>query len=627
MLDDREGMSELERDRRYNDLRLKGTFEDIFMKYAKDFTDVGDEIDLETGEIVVNNGHISRMRDEQDIGDRDAGRMLRVFTEGAVKSFSDDDADELADEVGHSDGTTVNDTSEFEACEGDVITGNITEANVNGDLNIIEDTHKSHVGTDTNLNELNGGQLRLIDPTNKRLGRRPDAAAFEALGQSIALQIARFMDQWHEDAFITDSQWSVPQLPARTPTRRFLPESRSVPLARPPYSPPGSIWALPEPSTSFRPAHQAAGQLLTDHGASSAIAKTPQKDSHGVDDDYGDNISESNADDADASGEQILPSHLDGSHHAYSANTSAKRVGSGRKSRFTFSEADDNLLIKLKEEHQYSWATICSNWPDIPPYTVQFHYHKHLKNKTRQKLGSAHDDVNTEENQSHYEPTISREKSNTPKFSSPNLHNQRPEFSLKSKTTSSPIKAGCVLPMNKSNRRAIGTSRISITPHSAERPKGRKPTASVETPEIRENSAVPEFPDTSETRFLPEIIGLIEPGSLTDVQKTTKVGPLPNFQKTKEPNPSHESVKAVNSDQESLHSTKFLTISEVIVSQAPTHRNRRTLGRKKTNGALKNGLLRHETTLPPQTQRALSKLLQKRKFQTDESDSGDELAL
>src|SRR6266576_6774054 len=108
MPDDREGMSGLERDRRYNDLRLKGTFEDIFMKYAKDFTDVGDEIDLETGEIVVNNGHISQMRDEQDIGDRDVRRMLRVFTEDMVKSFSDDDADKLADEVGNSDGTTAN---------------------------------------------------------------------------------------------------------------------------------------------------------------------------------------------------------------------------------------------------------------------------------------------------------------------------------------------------------------------------------------------------------------------------------------------------------------------------------------------------------------------------------------
>lgn len=627
MPDDREGMSGLERDRRYNDLRLKDTFEDIFMKYAKDFTDVGDEIDLETGEIVVNNGHISRMRDEQDIGDRDAGRMLRVFSEGMVKNFSDDDADELADEVGHSDGTITNDTSEFEACEGDVIIGNITKANVNGDLNIIEDTHKSHVGTNTNLNELNGGQLRLTDATNKRLGRRPDAAAFEALGQSIALQIARFMGQWREDAFITDPEWSAPQLPVRTPTRRFLPESRSVPLAHSPYSSSGSIWALPEASTSFQPAHRAARQLLMDHGASSAITEAPQKDSRGVDDNYGDDISESNADDADASGEQILPSYLDRSHHTYSANTSAKRVGSGRKSRFTFSEADDNLLIKLKEEHQYTWATICSNWPDIPPYTVQFHYHKHLKNKTRQILESTHDDVNIEENQSHYKPSISREKSNPPKFSSPNLHHQRPEFSLTSETTSSPIKAGCILPMNKSNRRAIGTSRMSITPHSAERPKVRNPTASVETPDIRENSAVPEIPDTSEIRSLPKIIKSIEPGSLTDVQKTTKVGPLPSFRKTKEPGPSHESVKTVNSDQESLHSTKFLSISEVIVSQAPTHRNRRTLGRKRTNGVLKNGLLRHETTPPPQTQRTLNKLTQKRKFQTDESDSGDELAL
>jgi hypothetical protein len=181
--------------------------------------------------------------------------------------------------------------------------------------------------------------------------------------------------------------------------------------------------------------------------------------------------------------------------------------------------------------------------------------------------------------------------------------------------------------MNKSNRRAIGTSQMSITPHSAERPKARNPTASVETPDIRENSAVPEIPDTSGTRSLPKIIESIEPGSLTDVQKTTKVGPLPNFRKTKEPSPSHESVKTVNSDQESLHSTKFLNISEVIVSQAPTHRNRRTLGRKRTNGVLKNGLLRHETTPPPQAQRTLSKVTQKRKFQTDESDSGDELAL
>ncbi|KAL2870052.1 Myb-like DNA-binding domain protein [Aspergillus lucknowensis] len=58
--------------RAQNDLRLKSIFEDIFEKYGRDFTDVGDEIDLQTGKILVNNGHIHALegRDNADtIGD------------------------------------------------------------------------------------------------------------------------------------------------------------------------------------------------------------------------------------------------------------------------------------------------------------------------------------------------------------------------------------------------------------------------------------------------------------------------------------------------------------------------------------------------------------------------------
>ena len=51
-----------------NDQRLKSRFEVIFEKFGKDFSGVGDEIDLETGEIVVDNGHLNSMQDEQDIG-------------------------------------------------------------------------------------------------------------------------------------------------------------------------------------------------------------------------------------------------------------------------------------------------------------------------------------------------------------------------------------------------------------------------------------------------------------------------------------------------------------------------------------------------------------------------------
>ncbi|PKS09845.1 hypothetical protein jhhlp_004468 [Lomentospora prolificans] len=48
--------------------RLKNTFESIFEKYERDFSGVGDEIDLRTGEIVVDNGHLQTMRNEKDVG-------------------------------------------------------------------------------------------------------------------------------------------------------------------------------------------------------------------------------------------------------------------------------------------------------------------------------------------------------------------------------------------------------------------------------------------------------------------------------------------------------------------------------------------------------------------------------
>ncbi|KAI2622563.1 hypothetical protein GGR54DRAFT_599040 [Hypoxylon sp. NC1633] len=46
--------------------RLKSAFERIFEKYERDFTGVGDEIDLETGEVIVNNGHLQSLQDENE---------------------------------------------------------------------------------------------------------------------------------------------------------------------------------------------------------------------------------------------------------------------------------------------------------------------------------------------------------------------------------------------------------------------------------------------------------------------------------------------------------------------------------------------------------------------------------
>lgn len=70
----------LEEARARNDQRLKSIFESIFAKYEKDFTEVGDEIDLQSGRIIVNNGHLQRMEGEDDTGEKDAGWLAQLST-------------------------------------------------------------------------------------------------------------------------------------------------------------------------------------------------------------------------------------------------------------------------------------------------------------------------------------------------------------------------------------------------------------------------------------------------------------------------------------------------------------------------------------------------------------------
>ncbi|KAJ9151729.1 hypothetical protein NKR23_g2612 [Pleurostoma richardsiae] len=66
---------QLEKGRAIAAHKLKSTFEHIFEKYEKDFTGIGDEIDLRTGDIVVDNGHLHSMRDAQDTGEDDRGQV------------------------------------------------------------------------------------------------------------------------------------------------------------------------------------------------------------------------------------------------------------------------------------------------------------------------------------------------------------------------------------------------------------------------------------------------------------------------------------------------------------------------------------------------------------------------
>lgn len=67
----RDPVYQLEQARARASNKLKSRFEDIFAKYEKDFTGVGDEIDLRTGEVVVNNGHLQSITGVQEFGEGD----------------------------------------------------------------------------------------------------------------------------------------------------------------------------------------------------------------------------------------------------------------------------------------------------------------------------------------------------------------------------------------------------------------------------------------------------------------------------------------------------------------------------------------------------------------------------
>lgn len=112
---------DLQQKRARLDLKLKSTFESIFEKYGKDFEGVGDEIDLYTGEILVNNGHLQQMENERDAGEHSSARRIqRALThdddELEASSVDDDylEEDEDEDEEDYANEDAFNDEDMIE---------------------------------------------------------------------------------------------------------------------------------------------------------------------------------------------------------------------------------------------------------------------------------------------------------------------------------------------------------------------------------------------------------------------------------------------------------------------------------------------------------------------------------
>lgn len=218
------------------DLRLKSRFESIFEKYGKDFSGIGDEIDLETGEIVVNHGHVDGLRDETD-----PGRPEDLFDELNPDEESRTPIIRLTRTSSHYTRrivSTMRITSQLDAESVDDI----------DDLGL--------EFSDTKRQVLVGhGRMSLQNQVGPSHMAKGDPKLFYKSRQSyppIAIAPGPPLDRE-----ATEPQWWVPQLPKSSMVvRETIPASPSVPLQdgndRSPSPPCYSIWSCKEASSVYR---------------------------------------------------------------------------------------------------------------------------------------------------------------------------------------------------------------------------------------------------------------------------------------------------------------------------------------------------------------------------------------
>ncbi|GAB7351576.1 hypothetical protein MBLNU459_g2199t1 [Dothideomycetes sp. NU459] len=448
----------LERKRHANDQKLKGTFERLFEKYATDFSQVGDEVDIRTGEIIVDNGHIALMEHERDVGNSASKQFVRAIEEelgveeeddeeGEDDGDGDDDDVDIDDDVspGDSDivadlgnkGDEASDTDEDELSlapsgshreqlssvsrtrtpvteNGDETGGNAVcssalahprvpgsltgpeQADLDdtdqdehsegdhavqtrgqlGDTSILQSTEVVSNIPNINIQD----SLNALVPHQDQSGRI-DPDAVQALGQSIANQIANFLTRYTTGAsnHHSNDPWSAPPLPhdAFAPPRYLDDRRFNTPRAQRyesiAQSPAGgpSLWA-PEPTVHRRGSYkrrkknsQVNGRLLLeDHD-------------HPNQYEPGDYSFES-ADDTER------PYIFGEQHHTDGDLTD---TGSSRRGRrWRFGQDEDELIKRLKEIDGLSWQDIAQRIPGRSTSSILQRYSRALKKLPRPVL-------------------------------------------------------------------------------------------------------------------------------------------------------------------------------------------------------------------------------------------------
>ncbi|QIW95320.1 hypothetical protein AMS68_000838 [Peltaster fructicola] len=285
-------------DRRANDQRLKSRFEQIFRKYERDFTGIGDEINLATGEIVINNGHIESMQHEVDPGQVAASTFIDSLAHDYAADTTAEATPEIQDDYDDDDDSSFHAALHSLGHDIDQL-GSTTPDNIDTDHEG-NSRHQTQHYRDTNRQvqpridpallrrstvtptvvtegeESDSGEHTILPPHIKVLQSMPgvfkdsllamesesgpfDKASLEQLQQNIAAQVAQFLATSNPTLYdsqtsagVREAAWTYPELPPRkrqrigspTAARPSLVSSAALFTESPRGR--GSLWALDE---------------------------------------------------------------------------------------------------------------------------------------------------------------------------------------------------------------------------------------------------------------------------------------------------------------------------------------------------------------------------------------------
>lgn len=249
---------DLEASRAHLDNKLKSRFEAIFEKYGQDFTGIGDEIDLRTGEIVVNNGHLLDMMDERDAGAPQDGRsILTAFTIEPDESDVSEEDDDENDEADEEDDLAIN-YGRHKASSGyveNIEIKNETHIDLTTPPRRVQQNHQyrelsvisdedGHSGSGISRPEPPLSVEPNSVPTNLPSEQEIVAQFGPEMGRQIFKYISREVKVEDEDDSAIDPAWRTPGLPSATPGRRpILASVLMQPDEDRSPSPETSVWA------------------------------------------------------------------------------------------------------------------------------------------------------------------------------------------------------------------------------------------------------------------------------------------------------------------------------------------------------------------------------------------------